>query len=132
MSFTITPAAFVRMVQMAEEGLSKTQRGRVELRLVACEGRLCVERAGKVFEAEALIWEDGQCCVTLALLAGALKRQRSAAALKCTADAHGLHLDGHWVPVSHFSTNATLPTAYATYLATDLDVLPPPQKALDS
>jgi hypothetical protein len=124
MKFTIKPEPLIRMVEMVGERGPSYKRMGAFLRLVACEGRVCIETDGKAAEMEAVIWEDGQCSLSRARLLNALKRHSEDIELTIEADEHGLQMDGSSLPVSSFSPNAALPAAFQIFFGADLGVVP--------
>jgi hypothetical protein len=124
MKFTIKPKPFITMVNMAGERRPKHKRGGTWVRLLACEDRVCLESGAQAMEAEALIWEEGQCRLSRTRLLQALKRHQGVDKLTIEVDERQLHLDRATIPVSQFSAQATLPPNCQMVLATDLDVVP--------
>jgi hypothetical protein len=119
MKISIKPGPFIRMVELVGEPVPSHKRAGTLLRLVASQGRVCVQSGGTVAEAEAAIWENGQCSVSRLQLLNALKAYRGEAELTLEADAHGLRIDGFSMPVSCYCPAAAVPAAFQIYLATD-------------
>jgi hypothetical protein len=124
MKFTIEAGSFIRMVQMVSERVSKSKRATPILRLTACEGRACVQSAGRVAETEARIWEHGECTLRQARLLKCLKTYPRELALTIEADERGLRLDHSSMPVLSYVSRAAAPAQFQIFLASDLGLRP--------
>ncbi len=124
MKFTIEPEPFVQMLEMLGKARPDRRRADPTVRLVACRGRVCVERAGTVAEIDAVVWEDGQCTLSRGRLLNLVKTHRLEPELTLEAHAQGLRLDGLTIPLTSYCPFAVAPGAFQIFLATDLGVVP--------
>ncbi len=74
--FTIEPAALVRMLAAAGLGVSDSPPHHDVVCLKASQDRLRFELNGACSEANAIVWQDGQCRISTASLSEVLKRFR--------------------------------------------------------
>lgn len=124
MKFTIEAGSFIRMVQLVSERVSKSKRAKPIVRLTACEGRACVQSAGRVAETEARIWEDGECTLPQARLLKSLKSYPREVDLTVEADEQGLRLGHSSMPVISYASRPAAPTKFQIFLASDFGLRP--------
>ncbi len=124
MKFTIKAGSFIRMVQMVSERVSQTKRAKPIVRLMACEGRACVQSAGRVAETEARIWEDGECTLPQAGLLKRLRAYPRELDVMVEADARGLRLGRSSMPVISYVARPAAPAKFQIFLASDFGLRP--------
>jgi hypothetical protein len=130
MKFTVQPQPLTRLVEILGEGLPRGEQQEPQVRLVACQGRVCVEIEQMVAEMEAVIQEEGECSFSCQNFLRPLRAYGDAANLTIQADAQGLHLGEAAIPVSRFRARAIPPLKFQVFLATHLDSVPPVSEAL--
>ena len=123
MKFTVEPEPFIRMVEMVGEAQGQ-KRADAVLRLVACQGRVCLERNQTTAEMEAVVREDGQCTLPQAHFLRAVKTYRDEVNLTIEADGHGLRVGEFALPVSNYRPYAVAPLKFQVFLATALGFVP--------
>ncbi len=123
MKFTVDPAPFLRIVELAEERVSNRSASDVILCLAACDQRVWVECGDMIAQTEAMVWENGQCHVPRGALLNALKSHEDELELLVEGTKRGLRFGKTLLPVSHYYPWAVLPSSVHVFLASNLGMV---------
>jgi hypothetical protein len=123
MKFAVEPAPFLKLVQMVGDRKAGSRRRDFVLRLVACGGRVCVERGKTVAEIDAAVWEEGQCELSRSRLTGALAHYLGQSELTLETEKLGLRVGELVVPIIHYSPQTAVPTTFQIFLASDSEFI---------
>ncbi len=107
------------MLERVGEGVPTERRQDAVVRLVACEDRLWAEEGEITAEAEAVVWEAGQCTLSPTRLAKLLATYRYEPSVTIQASGQGLHVGSLFMPVTSHSPWALAPGANQPICATD-------------
>jgi hypothetical protein len=123
MKFTVEPAPFLRIVELADEQSLHRMESDIVLCLGACDQRVWVKCGNTVAETEAMVWENGQCRVSRAELLKALDDHRDELELLIEGNKRGLRVGQLSLPVSRYDPCVVLPNSVQVFLASNLGMI---------
>ncbi len=127
MKFSIESGVFMKMLRMLEEA-SENRRllaPKRTLQLGAADDRVWLSNSeGRVAEAKAEVWKEGECLVSHSSLLRLLRQCTAADDLLVEADAARLHVGERWTFIIDFSAMPTRPEHSQIFLAADVGLAP--------